>query len=351
MNFLIFFLLLYIIAVSVTLLSHIFTGKYLKTFKKNVDEEIAFWEAVWGRAKAFQDGKIHKRDVKKMKRPFILVAFYNFLKNLSQNERIELLIKNEGQLIRQVRKLDDAMKTYFVFIIGDFKYPEDFLDYHYDELLVEFVQKDTVHLRENSLKALYHFGHAETIREAFLKLSNKGIMHSEKLLSDGLCEFPGNMSRLADCLMMSFDSYLDCYKDAVVTFLYRQNNHSYDEVFKWYLERDLLSPDIQCAILRLLGKEPTEKNGEFIAEYYLTHNEKDFWESMIVAVGMLGNFKKTDYIVKVLQIALTSSVWYVRMNSAKSLCRIGLSEEEIADIRNGEDRYAKDAINYVLSKG
>lgn len=47
-----------------------------------------------------------------------------------------------------------------------------------------------------------------------------------------------------------------------------------------------------------------------------------------------------------LRRCLSSRVWYVRQNAAQSLCDLGLDLDDLRDVLEGDDRFARDAIVY-----
>ena len=79
------------------------------------------------------------------------------------------------------------------------------------------------------------------------------------------------------------------------------------------------------------------------------YNEEE-WEVAAVSARLLGGYTKTDELFHTLINSLTSRHWYVRMNSAEALCRIGIDVTEVEDINNGTDEYAKNAINYAMAR-
>ncbi|MBK5263014.1 MAG: HEAT repeat domain-containing protein [Peptostreptococcaceae bacterium] len=42
--------------------------------------------------------------------------------------------------------------------------------------------------------------------------------------------------------------------------------------------------------------------------------------------------------------------WYIRHNSAKALVKIGTSRDRLNMILNGNDKYAKEALEYAIEK-
>lgn len=78
-----------------------------------------------------------------------------------------------------------------------------------------------------------------------------------------------------------------------------------------------------------------------------TSEDAGIWEYSAVAATALGSYVD-DETLGVLISCLSSPLWYVRFNAAKTLYDAGLSLEgpRLAPIMAGGDRYAKDMLRY-----
>lgn len=345
----IIYLIAYVIVIGSIFLSHIFTGKYISTFFVRTKDCKLFWEKEW--AKVHDDSAIlEKRVIKKIKRPLYLVGFYEFVCDLNEEECKKLWNKNENTISQYMKKLNNTIKAYYAYVIGSIQYLDDETRVKLAELMAVYTQEPSVHLRENSLKALYHLGLSKELSNTFVVLSEKGISHSEKLVSDGLCTFSGEKEKLAEALVDAFDTLHECYQKSTINFLYRENMQAYNDKFSEYLLHGRVSNDVQCSIVRLLGRTKTEEMGHLLADYINDHDETEEWEGMSVAANVLGNYERTDYIINTLLVGLTAKNWYIRMNSAKSLCKVGITKEEIEIVNTGSDVFAKNALLYTIVK-
>ena len=343
------FLALYLLIVSVMLLSHIFTKRSLKKFIDTKNKREDYWNKQWIAAKNDNLFLLNKKAIKKIKKPQNLVAFFKFTEKLGKEEKQKLFELNADELVRYAGKINDSSKAYFAYALSVSGYIPANNESKYYGLLYDYLKIESVHLRQNTLRALYHMGNPQSICNAFLYLSENNKNHAEKLLSDGLIEYTQDKDLLGIYLMNSFDKYLECYQDAIVTFFFRENIHKYDEVLKGYLNKENEKIDLQCAIIRLLGKNPTYENGIFLSDMINSQNEEKYRDTVIVAAGVLGNFERNDVIFNTLVRSLFSKEWYIRINSAKSLCKMGISPEEIDGIKVKNDAYANDALQYALA--
>ena len=348
MDYLVIFLALYILFVFIALFSHVFTSRALKNFDLNVEHGLDKWNYYWSKCKQSNKGVLYYRYFRKFKKPYMIIAFSKLLENISEEDRALLLNANSNKIFKIVKNSRIDIKGYFAYMLSDIAWPKFDGIRAYEDFLLDFAISDSVFLRENALKALYNAGNEKKISKAYVKLSENHITHSEKLLADGLLEYKGDKKLLINELIRYYEKYDECYKVALITFLNYEDCHKYDDMFKKIVEANEPS-NIQCAILRLVGKDKSPANGEFIARYIDTHVDIDRWESTTVAAGILGSFEKSDYIISTLKRAITSKVWSIRMNSAKSLCALGINEDETDEITKGKDLFAKEALVYALN--
>lgn len=347
--FMLGFLACYLVIVFTLIMSHELNGILLKKYNGNTKREEKYWKNQWSKAKEKREGKLKRHSLTGLKNPLKMVAFNKFISDLSSEEQVEFFIKNTPSLLKRINRVSDLLKAYFVYILGYIKYESEYKS-EIENFIMKCLCSKSIHLRENALKALYHIGNPQKIDAAFVFLSKENISHSDKLLSDGmLVEYTGDTDELFKELMGSFDDYIECFQDAIVTSLFRVGNHTYDEMLKKYLGEGNNLMDLQCQILRLLGRNPSKENGVFLADYLDSVNEEQYWEGKVVTAGMLGDFEKTEKISESLQKALTSGQWFIRMNAARSLCKLGIGDAEIESIKRMNDRYAMDALNYALS--
>ena len=295
---------------------------------------------------------MRKKEIHLLKNPSVLAAFYEVYSTVSPDEFHLLIANNRQQIINVARRFkSNTMKAYFAYILHTLQLHSNDVSNDFNELMMEFVLEKSVYVRENSLKVLYSFGNAYSIAKSFRTLSKKNIFHSEKLLTDGLMSFQGDFDHLTTLLMAYFEDFIECYQIAIINALAYKNEHKFDNELLKYIGREDISIDIKCSILRIIGKAPSEKHKQILILCLKQHESEYGWEQAVVAASMLGNFMNDVQVEKALCETITSRNWYVRMKSAKSLIRIGLSDEHIQEIINGDDAYAKNALLYTLNPG
>lgn len=347
--FIIVFLIVYVFIVLAVITSQILSKKFLDSFSMEVHDGIRYWHSVYDKQKLNGDYVFSRGQINKLKKTYMVVAFRRFLFQLDEKERTRILMMNQVAIAKQVVKFkSNTILVYFAYILSKIEYTDDMGFICYENLMLKLLMRDSVYLREYCLKAIYHMGNPETVLSAWTTLSERGVYHSEKLLADGLREFKGNIYVLTDFLFDSFDGLSDCYQISFVNFLSIENMTSYNERLIQKYDREM-SSDLQCAIIRLIGKWGDPKGRDFLLDCIRIKDSQAVWETIAVAINGLGNYQKTNEVSDILLQTISSPNWYIRMNSARTLQKIGLTQEEKDRILQGDDPYAVDALEYALS--
>ena len=113
--------------------------------------------------------------------------------------------------------------------------------------------------------------------------------------------------------------------------------------------RDRETPlEIRFALVRYFRKYPGPAAGEYLRSLF---EEKDPDDSSLTIAAASSLVSYPDKQTRtVLKHALSSRNWYVRHNAALSLHELGITPEEIDEIRLGGDRYALEMIQYITER-
>lgn len=345
-------LLVYIAVVATVIISHIFIRHFMKNYEKDLIGKKNFWLDVFSKCKNRGAYLLKKGLVKKLKDATMLAAFSDaYNEALENNPDIKrILYDNRVQIAELGSKLrSHTMRAFFAYMLAGFDLRKPREHQYFDDLMLKYLSDGSVYVRENALLALFSFGNEKKIAEAFVSLSENNIYHSEKLLGDDLLKFTGDKAKLAGELMDVFSKLSNCFKVAVINFLRYTGNHDYDAEFRSLLDSSDTSTDIMCCIIRLLSKFYSTQNGEAILKVLENDYNSENWEPAAVAASSLVSYD-FENVIQVLVRALTSKTWYVRVNSAKSLAAMKVSDAYISQVINGDDRYAIEELAYELSK-
>lgn len=216
------------------------------------------------------------------------------------------------------------------------------------EYLLEQVMKKNVYCRENALKALYAIGNPEFICRAWTMMDRNRILHSSKLLSDGLLGFQGNKEKLALILWEGRKEYGSYLLLAVMQFI-RFSTASFCNPFLELLRDERQDKELRLEAIRYLRRYPYEPARELLLSY-VKYQELVDWEYAAMAALSLSAYpgRDTEYVLKT---GLHSRNWYVRKNCARSLVEgLQLSYLQLADVLNGNDRYARESLIAMMDQ-
>lgn len=214
-----------------------------------------------------------------------------------------------------------------------------------DFLLACAVEKRSIYCRENALTALYRSGDAQGVVDALIRMSRNDIYHSQKLLADGFFSFRGNQAGLCALLWECFSLLAPGIRLAVVDFM-RLLEADYRQALLPLLDDPSTDDELCFAILRYYGRCTWEPARERMTAF-LSAPRNGLWEYAAVSASVLRSYR-TEETAEALLAALSSHSWYVRYNAAESLASMDLPEAVYLRALEGEDRYARDILGYML---
>ena len=179
-------------------------------------------------------------------------------------------------------------------------------------------------------------------------MENREILHSNKLLYDGLLKFTGNREELARLLFQSRKEYSDRLLLPVMQYIYYFSG-DYQSDFLEILQDSGADKELQLEALRYFHKYPYEPARQTVQDFLRYRGLVD-WEYTAVAALTLSQYPGPDTVV-CLKEALGDTNWYIRLNSADTLIHgLKIPQVQLYDIYNGRDRFAKEILQYVSSQ-
>ena len=257
----------------------------------------------------------------------LLSEALTLLTDEGQKDAAERFIKGLQPLLPALAgeylKKDSMQTAYFAVFLQKYR-----RDSEYDsvilEMLLQYAAQENMYCRINALDALYAIGNEEYVVKAVAIQDKMEAFLHEKVLTEGLLSFSGDHGKLIDKLIGRFE------------FMFRIMTDE-DE------DREL-----RLAAVRYFGRYPWERaRGVLIG--FAVDKEVLRWEYAAVAAGALKDYSGED-VISALKNALSSSVWYVRYNAAVSLEAKGLSYAHLIDVMMGNDRYAREMMEYRLEE-
>ncbi|EJW93539.1 hypothetical protein EVA_18353, partial [gut metagenome] len=71
------------------------------------------------------------------------------------------------------------------------------------------------------------------------------------------------------------------------------------------------------------------------------------WEYAAISATALSNYPG-EQTIKALKGAMNNPSWYIRLNAAKSLESFHLTYQDLIDVMDGKDRYAREILQYQM---
>ncbi len=236
-------------------------------------------------------------------------------------------------------------RAFFGFFISN-NAPCDGSDYNsLMEVLLSYLGDSTIYCRENVLKALYAMGNSQAIENAFQIMNDSKCFHHHKLLSDGLITFTGDREQLAETMWSHVNEWDENIVISLIKFISVVSDKFNERLF-FMLNSQNIGIEVHIAIIRYYRNHIYQPMKPILLGYLM--NESNIDENIkIVATSILDKYPGEDTIVA-LKYALKSPSWYVRYNAAHSLMNLKVDINKLQDIMEGDDRYAKEMIMYVM---
>lgn len=282
-----------------------------------------------------------------------LVAYGTALEWLTEKEEKmtgKYVQANQGALqvlASRYSQKSSMERAYFCYLISRFL-PYEGGEYRpLMEILISFLSNATIYCRENVLKALYALGNCQAVENAFQYLNDQLLFHHTKLLSDGLLTFSGDREKLAARLWSHYGEWNETLMLSVIQFISGFSGQ-YCKIFLTVLKTKGAGLEIRLAILRYFRRHVYEPVHSLLLSYLFEDGTEE--NIKIVTASVLACYPGRD-TVKALKHTLHHPNWYVRYNSASSLAKLNTPPQALQDILHGEDRYAKEILEYMLEDG
>lgn len=211
------------------------------------------------------------------------------------------------------------------------------------ELLQDYLTKDSLYCRLNAMKALYSSGSEETVVEGISVLDTQNTFFHSKILADGLLTFVGDHARLIELLWQSFESFTIPTQVSILNYIRFQSGAYCRQMFE-LLTDESRNCELHFAAIRYFGKYPYSPAYRVCLKF-AGDTDPMRWNYAAFSASSLASYPGEE-TVRVLKRALCSSNWYIRYNAAQSLEALGLSYNDLIDVLNGNDRYAREMILY-----
>lgn len=243
-------------------------------------------------------------------------------------------------------KYRNIMKmTYFSYVIQKYRVIEGKPVNAIILVMTRLLKEHSLYCRENALRAIYSTGDRGCVLEALRVVDESNLFHHSKLLTDGLLTFSGDPGRLADTLWGAFDQFSTQMRVVILDYIRFSGVDMRRELLP-LLADDWQDDELRFSCLRYFEKYPYEEAFPPVLSFAENPGENR-WEYAAVAAAALSAYP-CERSVEVLKKDLRSSNWYIRFNAARSLESFHLTYLELSDVMDGNDRYAREILQYWM---
>lgn len=210
--------------------------------------------------------------------------------------------------------------------------------------LIHFAEEGSIFLRQNAFEALAQLEDVEVMIRAIKVLDAADDFHHPKLITETILCFSGDKDMLADALACELDRLSPAAQGAVINFLRMRHRGNKQRILAM-MEDERTNHEVRIACMRYFMTNPWDAAAAPLRAFAVQENVGE-WEYISVATASLVSYPD-DETKALLKRLLSSPLWHVRFNAAKSLYDMGaVPKAELADVMEGDDRYAREMIAY-----
>ncbi len=243
-------------------------------------------------------------------------------------------------------KRESEELTYFTYIIRKYRIAENHPRGRIADLMLKLASQTNLYCQENALYILYQMGEPKPVIKALLNV----YYHSDKLIYDGLLTYSGDRAVLCGEIWDNFNRFTTPMKVTLLSYLRLSGSECCERVLD-ELAKPNQDDEVRFACMRYFSRFAYEPAYPFLLRYLLRDGEsrenRDRWEYAAIAARALSAYP-SERTKQALISALHSSNWYVRTNAAQTLVDFGMRWEDFVEIFEGNDRYAREILEYWL---
>ena len=250
-------------------------------------------------------------------------------------------------LTSSYRKKDDIIHMFYIFMLKKYGY----LHHTYTPELIanlrDLLDNGNATCAEGILLAIYQIGDPATVYEVLRQVDAKDRFLHPKIISDGLLSFSGDAATLQTLLLDHRSDFSEKMQVNLLNYL-RFASGAHCERILQLLQDEETYDEVRFSCLRYFGKYPYEPAYELIARFAAGEANKRI-EYAIVALSVLRRYP-CQQTIDILCTQINSSNWFVRYNATESLESLGLEYQDLIDIFDGRDRFAREMLQYQFDQ-
>lgn len=294
--------------------------------------------------KDFKYKKVFRRKLVKTNN---LIVFESVVKELRKQPKVDEYILEISSIFQELalvyQKKDSIHKAYFSHML--LSLPKITKDTDVlSQTILSFTTDKSIYCRENAMIFLYQNKSSELIIEALKNISKRNLYYNSKLLADDLLTFNGDTKKLCSLLLSEFDEFSVNIQVAIINYFRFIGEDIKEDMYKKY-KSHTYDKEVQLAMIRYFSKCSYSPMIDELINLLNDKDEKNY-EYRLVAASILYSYD-VEKVRNSLISCLTDSNWYVRKNAATSLSKMKLTKEEVETLKNMNDSYAKEMLQYI----
>lgn len=263
------------------------------------------------------------------------------------NEYIRQTAPTIVSLSSSYRKKDDTLNVFYIFILKKYGYLRRFYTSELITDLRDLLDRGDSICAEGVLLAIYQIGDPKVVVEILHQVDkNERFLHP-KIISDGLLSFSGNAQELQLLILDHLLSFSERMQVNLLDYL-RFSGGEYCERVLQLLENKATYTETRLSCIRYFGKHHYAPAYDLLSRMASGEAEERI-EYAIVALSVLRHYPD-PHTIKILCAQLSSPNWYVRYNATESLEHLGVEYQDLIDVFEGNDRFARDMLQYRFDR-
>lgn len=243
------------------------------------------------------------------------------------------------------RKRENLQAAYFAYFLNRHRLNKYMQMDTVQDVLVDYMKKDSLYCRVNALKALCAFGSPDCILQAVTIQDHSSSFLHEKILTECLLIYEGDSDHLIHIFWEQLDRFSVRTQRAILDYIRFKTGDYQEEMFA-VMTDSRRDRELRYSAIRYFGRYPYPPARAPLLEF-LGDGDPERWEYAAISATALAAYSGQD-VVNALMEAMHSGNWYVRYNAAVSLEAHGLSYSDLIELVGGRDRYAREMVMYLL---
>lgn len=244
-------------------------------------------------------------------------------------------------------KKESILHAFYVFVLKKYRFPS----YHCTNELVanlkDLIESGDSSCAEGVMLAVYTMGDPNRVVE-FLELIDKSekFVHP-KIVSDGILSYTSDRGVLHTHLISNLGKFSPDMQVNILNYLRFADDNYCKEILE-ILKDESTNDEVRFCCIRYFGKHHYDPAYDVIADFADNADSRRM-EYAVVSLMALRNYA-CDRTVEILMKHIHHSNWYIRYNATESMEMLGIEYQDLVDIFDGGDRYAREILQYQFDQ-